>query len=103
VGPGQTRKVQRRKLDTESGEPSEQRGDDVSIGGGAGDGAGGAGGTTRSMRRFRKAPDGATTTAFYEVFERPPIFHMLIDPEEIIAKGLRDAPPFFTLTLATCS
>jgi hypothetical protein len=92
-------KVLGRKLDNDAGERSvDKNGEEISILSGSGstrdDGirAGSSGG----IRRFRKAPEGATTTSLYEVFERPPNFHMLVDPEEIASRGLKGrAADFF--------
>jgi hypothetical protein len=90
-------KVHGRKLDPQAGEASEEKGDDVSLGGGETGGTRGGGGTARSTGRFRKAPEGATTTTLYEVFERPPNFHMLVDPEEINEKGLKGRAAMFII------
>jgi hypothetical protein len=90
-------KVHGRRLDAEAGEASEEKGDEVSLGGTGTGGGGGGSGTARSTGRFRKAPAGAAATTLYEVFERPPNFHMLVDPEEINEKGLKGRAAWFII------
>jgi hypothetical protein len=93
-------KVPGRKLDSDAGEPSvTKNGEEISI---SASGSGGVrdnavrAGSSSGIRRFRKAPEGATTTSLYEVFERPPIFHMLLDPEDIASRSLKGrAAEFF--------
>ena len=51
-------------------------------------GGGGGGGGSRGPRRFRDAPEGATSTSLYEVFEKPPNFHMLDTEEEVAERKL---------------
>ena len=94
-------KVLGRKLDRDAGEPSvNKNGEEVwnpTGSGGRAEGNGNGDGSSRGIRRFRKAPEGATTTSLYEVFERPPNFHMLIDPEEIASRGLKGRAAIFIL------
>jgi hypothetical protein len=92
-------KVLGRKLDNEAGERSvTKNGEDISISttasGNSRDNTIRAG-SSSGVRRFRKAPEGATTTSLYEVFERPPKFHMLTDPEEIASRGLKGRAAMF--------
>jgi hypothetical protein len=93
-------KVLGRKLDPQEGHPSDDaKGEEVTVGAnGAGTGASEGGGSGRkSTRRFREAPEGATPTSLYEVFEKPPNFIMLIKPEEVNDKGLKGRGALFIL------
>lgn len=90
-------KVLGRKLDETNGQPTEEKGTDPSlgaVGSGGGGGAGGGGGS-RGPRRFRDAPEGATSTSLYEVFEKPPNFHMLDTEEEVAERKLKGRAAFF--------
>lgn len=81
-------KVTGRRID-EQGEPSsEQKGQELGAGGNGGRGGGG-GGTRNTRRRFHDAPEGATVTALYQIYERPPKITMLVTPEEVVEKGLK--------------
>jgi hypothetical protein len=83
-------------LDAEHGQLSDnKRGEEASMGGGAGSGGGG-GGSRRETRRFHAAPEGATSTALYEVFEKPPKI-MLTTPEEVADKALKGRAAMFVL------
>jgi hypothetical protein len=91
-------KIQGRKIDEKNGEPTEeQKGTDVSLGGGNGSGGAAVGGGGRSNRRFRQAPEGATATSLYEVFEKPPNFHMLDTEEEISERKLKGRGALFII------
>ena len=84
-------KVTGRRMDAQ-GEPStEEKGQELA-GGGNGDTAG-TGGTGRSARntrrRFHEAPEGATTTSLYEIYEKPPKITMLETPQEVLDLGLK--------------
>src|ERR1700730_989654 len=84
-------KVLGRRLDSDAGEPSiDRNGEEISIptgGGGRDDGI--RDGSSSGIRRFRQAPEGSSTTSLYEIFERPPKFHMLLDQEDIASRGLK--------------
>jgi hypothetical protein len=86
-------KVLGRRLDSDAGEPSiDKNGEEISIPSGNGGGTRDdriRDGSSSGIRRFRKAPEGSTTTSLYEVFERPPKFHMLLDPEDVASRGLK--------------
>jgi hypothetical protein len=94
-------KVLGRRYDPVNGETTESaKGADVGVVSGSGDGAGGGdriGGGSRATRRFRQAPEGATATSLYEVFEKPPKFHMLDNSEEIAERGLKGRAALFIL------
>jgi hypothetical protein len=91
-------KVLGRKIDSDAGEPSEAKnGQEISIG----TSNGGdrhermREASSSGIRRFRKAPEGATTTSLYEVFERPPKFYMLTEEEDIASRGLKGRAAMF--------
>lgn len=92
-------KVLGRKLDAQEGQPSDDnKGEEVAIGGASTGGGGGeANPSRRGARKFREAPEGATSTSLYEVFEKPPNFIMLIKPEEILEKNLKGRGALFIL------
>src|SRR5262249_41750246 len=72
-------RVLRRKCDAENGQPSDdKRGEETPFG--AGSARGDGGGSRREARRFHAAPEGATSTILYEVFEKPPKIIMLTTP-----------------------
>jgi hypothetical protein len=83
-------KVTGRKIDTQGGPSTEERGEEL---GGPNRGAGSNGGTGRgarnTRRRFHDAPEGATITSLYEIYEKPPKITMLETPEAIQEKGLK--------------
>jgi hypothetical protein len=91
-----------RKLDNQAGEPSvDNNGAEISIPPSSGGRDNGIirNGSSYGVRRFRKAPEGATTNSLYEVFEQPPKIHMLVDPEEIASRSLKGrAAQFFIQT-----
>jgi hypothetical protein len=92
-------RVLRRRLDSENGQSSEEkRGEEATNGTGMGsvsrlDGSG----SRRQPRRFHEAPEGATSTTLYEVFEKPPHFIMLTTPEEVAEKKLKGRAATFIL------
>jgi len=92
-------KVLGRKPDERGGQPTdENKGSEPAIGGGYGAGSGAAGGGTgRGARRFRQAPEGAKSTSLYEVFEKPPNFHMLDKEEEVADKKLKGRGAMFII------
>jgi hypothetical protein len=94
-------KVLGRKVDPQNGQPSdEKKGEELAVGG---TGNGGVltdpppPGSRRGTRRFREAPEGATSTSLYEVFEKPPNFHMLVTPEEVAEKKLKGRGAMFII------
>jgi hypothetical protein len=56
--------------------------------GNGGRGGGGGIGARNTRHRFHAAPEGATLTSLYDVFERAPKIAMLTTPEEVREKGL---------------
>jgi hypothetical protein len=86
-------KVPGRKLDSDAGEPSiNKNGEEISIppsSGGARDNVIVRNSLPSRIQRFRKAPEGATTTSLYQVYEQPPKIYMLLDPEDIANRGLK--------------
>lgn len=90
-------KVTGRRIDAQ-GERSndEEKGQELGTGvsgtgtnGGGGNGGGGSDGTRNTRRRFHETPEGATATALYEIYEKPPKITMLETPEEVLEKGLK--------------
>jgi hypothetical protein len=81
-------KVAGRRIDDQGERSSEQKGQDLG-GGGNGGGGGGGAGTRNTRRRFHDAPEGATVTALYDIYEKPPKIIMLVTPEEVFEKGLK--------------
>jgi hypothetical protein len=84
-------KVTGRKIDGQGQPSTEEKGQE--LGGGANGGIGSNGGVGRgernTRRRFHETPEGATTTALYEIFEKPPKITMLQTQEEVLEKGLK--------------
>jgi hypothetical protein len=89
----------RRKVDMENGQVSDnKRGEETATTSGVGSprsDSGSSRGETR--RRFHAAPEGATSTSLYEVFEKPPKITMLITPEEVAEKALNGRAAMFIL------
>src|SRR5262249_2686120 len=54
-----------------------------------GSGGGGRGQGRGVRRRIHETPEGATATALYEIFEKPPKITMVETPEEVSEKGLK--------------
>jgi hypothetical protein len=84
-----------------TGNPSEEdNGQELAAGDHGGDaGGGGNAGMRNTRRRFHDAPEGATTTSLYEIFEKPPKITMLETQEEVLEKGLKGrAAEFFLET-----
>jgi hypothetical protein len=91
-------KVLGRKVDMENGEPTdENKGTDPALNGGGGSGGGSSTSAGRGARRFREAPEGATSTSLYEVFEKPPNFHMLVTEEGVADKKLKGRGAMFII------
>jgi hypothetical protein len=87
-----------RKIDAENGQPSDdKKGEEVAVGGGVGSGRNEGTGGRRDGHRFREAPEGATATSLYEVFEKPPNIIMLDKPEEVAEKRLKGRAAMFIL------
>jgi hypothetical protein len=85
-------KVTGRRIDQVNGDKSSaaEKGEDVGGGGGIGNGSGNGRGPNRgTRRRIHETPEGATATALYEIFEKPPKITMLETPEEVLEKGLK--------------
>jgi hypothetical protein len=83
-------KVTGRRIDETNGDKSSaaEKGEDVA-GAGGGSGGGGRGQGRSVRRRIHETPEGATATALYEIFEKPPKITMLETPEEVTDKGLK--------------
>lgn len=99
-------KVTGRKMQAQNGTPSkEQTGQDlgttgsgVSGGTAVGTGNNGSGsGVRNSRRRFHETPEGATATALYEIYEKPPQIEMLETLEEVTEKNLKGRAAEFIL------
>jgi hypothetical protein len=83
-------KVTGRRIDDQGERSSEQKGQELGAGGNGGRGGGGGGvGTRNTRRRFHDAPEGATVTALYDIYEKPPKIIMLVTPDEVFEKGLK--------------
>jgi hypothetical protein len=92
-------KIPGRKLDTEHGQPSAGcEGEDLG-GFGMGSLESAIDGPSRQLkrRRLHEAPEGATTTTLYDVFEKAPKPIVLDDPEEIAEKGLKGRAAWFVI------
>src|SRR5690606_22573280 len=84
-------KVSGRKFDASNGEPSSEAEIGESVGGGGRHRGNGGNNSGRRpiKRRFHPAPEGATATSDYEVFERAPKIIMLDDPTLIEEKNIK--------------
>jgi hypothetical protein len=82
-------KVLGRRIDNQGEPSSEKKGEELGAGGNGGRGGGGGGGTRNTSRRFHETPEGATVTALYQIYEKPPKITMLVTPEEVLEKGLK--------------
>jgi hypothetical protein len=71
--------------------------------GGEAEGGGGASEPSKRLRtprrRFHETPEGATTTAFYEIYEKAPEIIMLDTTEQVEEKGLRSKAAEFVIQL----
>jgi hypothetical protein len=72
-------KVLGRKLDEQDGDPTDENK------------------SSEPVIDFRHAPEGATSTSLYEVFEKPPKFHMLDKEEEVADKKLKGRGAMFII------
>jgi hypothetical protein len=92
-------KVPGRRIEA-SGQPSSE---DAGEHAAAGRGEGRGGGIPDSKRvrtprrRFHNTPEGATTTALYEIYEKAPEIIMLDTPEQVEEKGLRSKAAEFVV------
>jgi hypothetical protein len=82
-------KVPSRRIDNQGEPSSEKKGEELGAGGNGGRGGGGGAGTRNTSRRFHETPEGATVTALYQIYEKPPKITMLVTPEEVLEKGLK--------------
>ena len=83
-------KVTGRRIDDQGERSSEEKGQELGGGGNGGRGGGGAGaGMRNTRRRFHDAPEGATVTALYDIYEKPPKITVLVTPDEVREKGLK--------------
>lgn len=82
-------KVLGRRIDNQGEPSSEKKGEELGAGGNGGRGGGGGAGTRNTSRRFHETPEGATVTALYQIYEKPPKITMLVTPEEVLEKGLK--------------
>ena len=84
-------KVQGRRVEPEGQPSNEDSGEHAA--GGSGEGGGIINPSPNRLRtprrRFHETPEGATTTALYEIYEKAPQIIMLHTPEEVEEKGLR--------------
>jgi len=98
-------KVIGRRVEAKGLPSAEEKGQDLGAGGyngtggvGAGNGTGPGGrGTRNTRRRFHETPEGATATALYEIYEKPPKITMLHTAEEVLEKGLKGRAAEFIL------
>jgi hypothetical protein len=90
-------KVVGRRLDAQGEASTEEKGQELGAGstgeggsdGGSGANGGGGRGSRNTRRRFHETPEGATATALYEIYEKPPKITMLETPEAVLEKGLK--------------
>jgi hypothetical protein len=82
-------KVTGRRIDDQGERSSEEKGQELGGGGNGSRGSGGGVGARNTRRRFHDAPEGATVTALYDIYEKPPKIIMLVTPEEVFEKGLK--------------
>jgi hypothetical protein len=83
-------KVTGRRIDARGQTSTEEKGQELAgPDGGSGKNGGSAGSARNTRRRFHEAPEGATTTSLYEIYEKPPNITMLETLEEVAEKGLK--------------
>jgi hypothetical protein len=82
-------KVTGRRIDDQGERSSEQKGQELGGGGNGGRGSGSGVGARNTRRRFHDAPEGATVTTLYDIYEKPPKLIMLETPEEVFEKDLK--------------
>jgi hypothetical protein len=83
-------KVIGRRIDRQGKPSTEERGQELAgPNGGTGSNAGTSRGERNTRRRFHDAPEGATTTSLYEIYEKPPKITMLESAEAVQEKGLK--------------
>jgi hypothetical protein len=83
-------KVTGRRIDAQGGPSTEERGQELGgPNGGAGSNDGTGRGARNTRRRFHDAPEGATITSLYEIYEKPPKITMLETAEAVQERGLK--------------
>jgi hypothetical protein len=83
-------KVAGRRIDRQGNPSTEERGQELAgPNGGMASNAGTGRGARNTRRRFHEAPEGATTTSLYEIYEKPPKITMLESAEAVQEKGLK--------------
>jgi hypothetical protein len=83
-------KVTGRKIDAQGKPSTEERGQELGgPSGGVGSNDGTGRGARNTRRRFHEAPEGATITSLYEIYEKPPKITMLVTSEAVQEKGLK--------------
>ncbi len=91
-------KITGRRIDAQGETSAEERGEELAGPNRSTGSDGGTGtGARNTRRRFHEAPEGATTTSLYEVYEKPPKITMLETPEEVFEKGLKGRAAEFIL------
>jgi hypothetical protein len=83
-------KVTGRRIDAQGRPSTEEKGEELGgPNGGAGSNDGTGRGVRNTRRRFHDAPEGATVTSLYEIYEKPPKIRMLETPEAVQERGLK--------------